>query len=381
MSNKLNALAIPARGFEDVCAAEVREILEVVAKGSKGVVSFPCELLELCEYIYRAQTPGRVLAELIHLKASDDIAEKLSDKITESILLPWLPNDATFVVRAQTDTEEIPRQELEYALGDAIHTKLGNKVDLKNPDVTFVVLIEQGQCYLAVDISGPDLGKRDYRIFLGPEALKGHIAASLVRLSGYHKKQTFLDLFCRNGIIPIEAALMAAKRSPHFFGKEKFAFRKLPMLKETDWESIFAKIDKQADAEASATIIAMDPGFNNISAAKKNAKIAGIVKTITFSRTDLQFLDAKFGKKAINTLVTLPPQPSVNLSKQRVDAMLKEVFYQAEFVMKSGGTCVLITRTGADVLKAAAAEYKFTLKDERKVWQGDAELVALVFQK
>lgn len=375
--SKLNILSIPARGFEDVCAQEVKDILGVSAKAEKGVVSFSVDSLPpACEYIYRAQTPGRVVLELFRTKGHD-VLESVPKKLDG--LRAWLPESATFVVRAQTDKEDIPRQELEVTIGEAIFTATGNKVNLQQPDVTFIIIVEQGTGYFCVDLSGPDLGRRDYRIFLGAEALKGHIAASLVRLAGYETKQVFLDLFCRNGIIPIEAALMASKRSPHFFGKEKFAFRKLPELREMEWDAFFTKLDKSAH-ESSANIIAMDPGFNNISAAKKNAKIAGIVKSITFSRTDLQFLDAKFGKRAINTLVTLPPQPSVNLSKDRVDAMLKEVFYQAEFVMKKGGTCVLITRTGADVLKAAAEEYKFALKNERKVWQGDAELTVLVFQ-
>ncbi|HSU72737.1 MAG TPA: THUMP domain-containing protein [Candidatus Binatia bacterium] len=375
--SKLTILALPAPGFEDVCAAEVKEILRIPATAAKGVVSFSvASLPEACEYIYRAHTPSRVALELFSLQANDELADAIAQKLDEKTLRSWLPQDATFVVRAQTED----RQELEVMVGESLFTLLGNKVDLKQPDVTFLIIVEHGTAYFCIDLSGPDLGRRDYRIFLGAEALKGHVAASLVKLAGYQPKQTFLDIFCRNGIIPIEAALMATKRSPHFFGKEKFAFRKLPALREMEWEGLFSKIDAEADPDAGATIIAMDPGFNNISAAKKNAKIAGIVKTITFSRTDLHFLDAKFGKHAINTLVTLPPQPSVNLSKERVDAMLKDVFYQAEFVMKKGGTLALITRTGVDVLKPYAKEYGFALKNERKVWQGSAELTVLVFQ-
>jgi len=372
---KHDLIAVPAPGFEDVCAAEAKEILGIPAKAGKGVITFSVDsLLDACAYIYKAHTPARVMLELLRGRDALGLPGKIDDSLRQ-----WLPDGSTFVVRAQTDNEDVPRQELELMFGDAIHERFGNKVSLKTPDVTFLILVEQETAYFGIDLSGGDLGRRDYRIFLGPEALKGHVAASLVRLAGYEKKHAFLDLFCRNGIIPIEAALMVAKLSPHHYGKEKFPFRKLPALKGTDWDAFFSKIDKEAK-DAEANIIAMDPQFSNISAAKKNAKIAGIVKTITFSRTDLQFLDAQFGKHAINTLVTLPPQPSVNLPKEKVDKMLKDVFYQAEFVMKKGGTVVLITRTGADVLAAAAKEYQFTLKEERKVWQGDAELHVLVFQ-
>ena len=371
----INAIAVPAPGFSDICATEVKEILGIDASANQGVVSFSAELLQVCEYIYRAQTVERVFLELASCDAGEDIVDKIVPELSK--IAPYMPKGATFVVRADVDTQDLVKQELESELGAKIVEKTSAKVNLQRPDVTFIVLVRQGKCHFGIDLSGEDLGKRDFRIFLGPEALKGHVAASLVKMAPVGK--VVLDPFCRNGIIPIELALMLTKRSPHYFGKEKFLFRRLPELKDTNWDELFEKIDKNMIPDVDTKIISMDPQFNHISSAKKNAKIAGVNKSIMFSRTDLEFLDAKFGKQAIDTIITLPPQPNVNLPKERIDKMLKDVFYQAEFVMKKGGTMVLITQTGVDDLKKHAAQYGFTFKTERDIKQGKAELKVLVF--
>ena len=365
------AISVPAPGFEDICAAEAKE-LGFDAKAENGVVSFSGELLQVCEYIYRAQTPERVILELLRC-GTDNIVEEIK-KIQVSV-----PKGTTFVVRADVDTEDIEKQEISQDIGALIVEKTGAKVEFKRPQTTFLVLVRKGICHFGIDVSGEDLGRRDFRIFLGPQALKGHVAASLVRLAGIDAKKVILDPFCKNGIIPIETALQLAKRSPHFFGKEKFNFRRMPEFK-TDWGAFFEKIDKDVQ-DVSTKIISMDPLFNHISAAKKNAKIAGVNKNIIFSRTDLEFLDAKFGKHAIDTMITLPPQTNVNLPPDKAEKLIKDVFYQAEFVMKKGGTCLMVTQSGADLLKKYAAEFKFTLKHERTVWQGKAELKVLVFER
>lgn len=379
MASKFSIISIPAPGFEDVCAEEAKELLGVTASVAEGTVSFSVDtLLQACDYIYRAQTTGRVMLELFSFKPAKDLAKTINAQLSKTEIKHWLPDRATFVVRADLDIEG--RQELEAELGETVYETTKARVDLKRPDVTFLVITRGKFGAFGIDLSGDDLGKRDYRIFLGPEALKGHVAASLVRLSRYAPEQRFLDPFCRSGVIPIEATLLATKRSPHYFGKEKFLFRRIPALKQTDWEAFFAGIDKDVDGDATS-IIAMDPSFNNVSAAKKNAKIAGVIKQLTFSRTDMEFLDAKFGKHAVDTLVTLPPQPAQDMPQLRVDSMMKDVFYQAEFVMKQGGTVIIVCRTGAETVRKYAQEYKFTLKNERKARQGKAELTILTFQR
>jgi 23S rRNA G2445 N2-methylase RlmL len=372
--SKLHGLAIPHKGCEDICAAEAHEIL---GNGtvSHGLVRFESTLLDMCSYTYRAQTPIKVLQLLFDFPINGDVVEQFKKHFTSDMFA----KDATFVVRALTDLEEVERQALEHDLG-AVIFKTGAKVNFKQPDITFFALVHQHHFFFGIDLSGDELGRRDYRIFLGQNALKGTLAASLVRLSGYSEKHLFLDPFCRDGIIPLEAALLINKQSPHIYGKDKFLFRRLPSIASTNWDAFFDAIDKHR-VELDVRILAMDPNFASISGAKKNAKIAGVSKTITFSRTDLDFLDAKFGKKAIDTIVTYVPQVTSALPQIKADSVIKNVFYQAEFVMKSKGTAVFITQTCVDAIKKYAEEFKFTLEHERQVYQGQAMLTVFVFRR
>ena len=72
------------------------------------------------------------------------------------------------------------------------------------------------------------------------------------------------------------------------FSKDKLAF-----MKFIDVE--ISQYDKPI--ELRGQIISTDAHFAHISAAKKNAKIAGVVKQIQFSRKELEWLDTKLGKK------------------------------------------------------------------------------------
>ncbi len=374
MANKLPGLAIPHKGCEDICAAEAKDIL---GNGTvqHGLVTFDSTLLDMCAYTYRAQTPIKVLQLLFDFHITGDV---LAD-FKKHVKLELMSRDATFIVRAMSDAEEVERQALEQDVG-AVLASTGAKVHFKQPDVTYYAIIHQGHFWFCIDLTGEELGRRDYRIFLGQNALKGTLAASLVRLSNYTADHLFLDPFCRDGIIPIEAALLINKQSPHIYGKDKFLFRRLPQLKTTDWEKFFDAIDKDR-VERDVRILAMDPNFGSISGAKKNAKIAGVTKTITFSRTDLDFLDAKFGKKAIDTVVTYVPQVTSALPQIKADAVIKNVFYQAEFVMKTGGTALFITQTCVDAIKKYATEFKFELIHERVVYQGQAMLTVFIFKR
>ncbi len=364
----MKALAIPVPGFEDVCAAEVQELTGSSSTMNHGVIIFEAKtLLDICSYIYRAHTPSKVIQVLA--EGSADSYKKLIDVVDWSFL-----SGATFVVRA--DAPE--RQALESEIGGMIFQKTKAKVNLSHPDITIFVLVRKEHVWIGIDLTGEELGRRAYRVFLGSEALKGNVAASLVKLSG--QQQPLVDLFCRNGVIPIEAALLAGKRSPHYFDKEEFLYRRLPVLAGTNWDAFFDKIDASVN-ETPQDILAMDPEFRNISATKKNAKIAGVIKNLLFSRTDLPFLDAKFGKQAIRTIVILPPQISGNMQKQKCELLLKDIFYQAEFVLKKGGLLAMITGTGVDALKQHANAYQFALEHERNVWQGASLLTVLLFRK
>jgi 23S rRNA G2445 N2-methylase RlmL len=170
---------------------------------------------------------------------------------------------------------------------------------------------------------------------------------------------------------------MATKTSPHQFIKEKFAFCKLLPFQAYHFDDFFKKLDKER--EFKGTIHALDPNFKNVQHTKKNAKIAGVVKLLEFGRAELEFLDAKFGKEAVDSIVTVPMQPSRQIPDNLYEKVIHNLFYHADFILKKDGKMVLAIKRGQEQIKKKAAELNFILIHERTVKTGEESLTLLVF--
>lgn len=348
------------KGLEQVCADEL-SALGVKAKALSNRVEVDCSDKELAEICYRSRTSMRVIKELSR-PAVSVLTEPDFIAVAESSI------KKTFTVTCErTGDHPFTSFDLEQYCVSFL-AKKGFKLDRKNPETTIFVFIDNNEALVGVDIAGRDLSKRDYRIFLGTGALKGTFAAGALLFAGYNSKLSLLDPFCRHGIIPIEAALMATNSSPHKFSKEKLAF-----FADTEVK------DKEIDSKN--IIIAMDDNFKHVSSAKKNAKIAGVMKTVEFSRTDLKWLDAKFGRNFLDLIVTFPPQSGKSLAESSADKIYHQIFYQAEFILKKSGQICLIMRSGLDTVRAKAKEFKFSVEKELVVNQGNEKFVLMLFKK
>jgi len=368
----MKAAALTHRGLEDVCAADVSSILSVKTTNGDGVVYFEAELEQLCELCYRMRSALRILVLLGKTRLDEKAPEKLAQTVD---IKAWLSPDVTYAVRAHdmdNSTEHAAN------VGGLLQDKSGAKVNLSSPDVTVALVPAGDELLIGIDLGG-ELWKRDYRIFLAGDQLQGTLAYGVLSLAGYDGTQDVTDVFCRSGVIPIEAALVRGNTSPHKRQRD-FPFRRLPTMRDLDWDERFNAWDKK-ERHGKGTIIAMDEQFAAVNATRKNATIADVVKQMEFSRTDMQFLDAKFGKGGLALMVSMPPQPSARLNGRLLEKSLEQLFYQAEFIIKKGGVLCLITRTNEKLINEHAKKYKFTLKEERLVYQGQMAMKVLVFVK
>ncbi|MFC1800819.1 Rossmann-like fold-containing protein, partial [Nanoarchaeota archaeon] len=122
-------------------------------------------------------------------------------------------------------------------------------------------------------------------------------------------------------------------------------------------------------------VLAYDSQMRNVESAKKNAKIAGVNKLITFSKMDAEWLDTKLDKKSVDKIVTNLPRIGKE-SIKFISKLYKEFFYQAEFILKDDGLIVCITNN-TEVLKKYADEYKFKVKSENEILSGQLKIVVL----
>lgn len=374
----MQGLAIVNRGIEDVAALEVKELIKAKAEVKEGCVVFSInDFNDLAKLCYMAQSVNRILFLLDFFKIKDikDI-KKSVEKINFN---KFLTKNKAFVVRSERIGEhDFTSAEIEAKTGEFIIEKIKKdknytqKVDLNNPDIVVFVYVYDDGCYIGIDFAGRELDKRDYKIFSAPNSLKGTTAYGLVRISEYNGKETVLDPFCLSGEIPIEAALFANNFPVNHFSKDKFAFNKFLKF---DFGKIDSKIKKNK------LKIMGFAALTNLKSCQKNAKIAGVDKFIGITKIDVDWLDIKLKKSSIDKIISYPPQVSIARNNEKdIEKIYKELFYQAEYILKKKGRIVLLARKD-ELLKKYAEEYNFNLINEKSIMQGKESMKVLIWEK
>lgn len=376
----MKGLAITSMGIEDITALEIKELLNSKTQVEDGAIIIDLKKIEdLCLLCYKCQSVSRILFLLDYFKLDRDILKVAEEKIKKLDFSKWLDKNLKFAVRCiKSEESKISTAEIEKKFGEYILNNIQNKknyvqnVDLKNPDIVFLVYISNNKCYFGVDFSGFDLSKRTYKIFMHPASLKGTIAYAAVRISGFGKNKILLDPFTGSGIIPIEAALFSLNFPVNYYNKEKFAFLNFKPFIKFNFEKFFDNLDKKIYKEK-LDVVGYDNSMKFVDFARKNAKIAGIDKQISFSRVDVDLVDLKFNKKSVDLIVTDIPILSKNSNKKVIDKSYSELFYQADYILKKNGEACILTRN-PDFLEKYFEKYYFKISEKRKIQSGKQEI-------
>jgi 23S rRNA G2445 N2-methylase RlmL len=388
----MKGLAITSKGIEDITSLEIKDLIKSKGEIKDSCVIFNIKKLEdLCLLCYRSQSVDKIMLLLdnFDFKDNKDLVKKLKSKLNKIKLSDWLDKETTFRVSCKLLKSQISKglensKNFQKRLNNEENIKktkkYKQKVDLDTPDITFLLFINQNTAYLGIDFSGRDLHKREYKVFTHPDALRSTIAYSLLRIADLKPKELLLDPFCHSGEIPIESALSSTNFPVNYYAKEKFAFLRFKPLKKLDFNKFFEKIDKKITKIQKATINCFDPESTNLNAAKKNAKIAGIKKSLNFSRMETTNLDIKLEKEIIDQIVTHPPEQTKSTNPTDLGEIYDEFFYQSKFILKKQGKLVTISRK-TDLLKQSAEKHKFKIKQEREVWSGKQVMNVITFSK
>jgi len=373
----MKAIALTNKGIENISAAEIKEFTNLNTEIKDGFVIFDFndfkDLFLLC---YKGRSFNKIvlLLESFNFNSKEDIYRRIKD----SDINDWL--DADFCVNGiRQGDHDFNSFEIEKSISEIISNKYKLKLNLKNPKILYSFLINNNELYFGIDFCKDDLGKRDYRIFVSRENLKGNEAFALLKLADYNNKKILLDPFCRSGIIPIEAALYACDFPTNHYNKEKFSFLRFKKFKDFDFDDFFSKIDKKIKLDKKTNIISMDESFNNVQAARKNAKIAGVIKKIDFSKTDIYWIDVKFDYKSIDLIITMPPQPSISINKEKIEKKYIDFFKNSEQILADDGRIILAIKRGVDLIKKNSNN--FNLINERIMYQGQDKINVLIFKK
>jgi len=381
----MRAFALTNKGLEGPLK---ENIIEILGKDdsllgsfqvSDGCVFFDIENYgQLCTLSYMCQAASRVMLHVasVDCKSIETHPENIIiDKGSIITALDLIPEDFR-VYCINHSSLDIDQIEIEKNVGSQIFdtaSEIGKKikVNLKEPKAIFYAVLIGEKLHLGLDFSG-DISKRDYKIFNSPMSLKGITAFGVLKMASFDGKKTLVDMFCNSGVIAIEAALYSSSISPKYYNKA-MPFTKLAI--GTDSLKLLENLDKGFKAPR-GSITAADPLLRNITAAKKNAKIAGVDKYIDFRRIDIDWADIKYDKCSIDIIISFIPGSNKYKDNSK---LYKEFFYQAEYILKNDGA-VTILCLSKDLLIDSAKEY-FKLTEERLIYSGEQEMLVLTFKK
>ncbi|MBW2990143.1 hypothetical protein KY348_00385 [Candidatus Woesearchaeota archaeon] len=387
----MQAFTITDKGLERIALLELDELIKVKGKEVKAedcAVIFNCKSFQdLFKFCYFAQSIERVLLLFANFefKESKDLLSKFEKEINKIKFKEWFDKNTTFKVECKRmGRHRFGSSTVEQDLGEKIILRVKKelgfapKAKMESPDTIFYVFINNNKAYLGVDLIGRDLSKRQYKIFSAPGIVNANLSYAISRIAGFDGKKKLVDVICKSGLVCIEAALYASKLSVNYYSKD-FAFKKLKPYKKNNWDGFFKKLDSKADTKTKLNILGLDSMLRNVEASKKNSKLAGVDKIIGFSKMDVEWLDTKLDKASVDIIASRIPCPSKHTSKSFITKLYKELFYQAEFVMKKQGLMVLLTEN-TSLLKQMITK-AFKLIKEYELWAGKQRYEVVVVEK
>ncbi len=177
--------------------------------------------------------------------------------------LPWedvLADDATMAVRAHGTNDELRNTRFTaLKVKDAIVDRMRSRrdarpsVDTVAPRAVIDVRVRDNRATISLDFSGEALNHRTY---LSPDdkedaALFCSLAAGALALSGWEalaaEGASFIDPACRDGIMLVEAALMACDCAPGL-RRKKWGFTGWAHYDERMWNGLVAEADERFEA-------------------------------------------------------------------------------------------------------------------------------------
>ncbi len=272
------------------------------------------------------RTGHRVLFLIREFAARD--AEALYRSVSEIAWEEYIAEDGYVCVTSSVDNPSIrdsryANVKCKDAIVDRIKEKCGQRPD-SGPDQDRVVVNlywKDGSCALYFDTSGEPLSRRGYRKIPMTAPMQETLAAAVIRATGWNGRSHFINPMCGSGTLAIEAALAGLNRAAGIL-RDNFGFMHLKGFKESLWNELRAKAQKEAKKTLDCRIIATDIRREAVEAAKKNAAAAGVEHLIEFAVCDYSGTTVPDG----GGLVILNPEYGERMGKiKELDSVYKGI--------------------------------------------------------
>ena len=202
-----------AGGFEELAAAELRDLgASGVESGFRGI-HFTAEPAVMYRINYEARLLSRVLAPLVSFRC-----RSREDLYRAGRAVNWsafFSLEETFGIFANVSGNDGIRHSkfaalcLKDAVADDFRSRTGRRpdVDPLSPSVWLNLFIEKERATISLDTSGGSLHRRGYRRETVEAPMQETLAAAMVALSGWKGERPLHDPMCGSGTLLCEAMM------------------------------------------------------------------------------------------------------------------------------------------------------------------------------
>lgn len=278
--------AITLKGLEEVLAEELKELGAEDINILHRAVEFEGDKALMYKTNYRLRTALRVLKPIYNDTVSNEV-----DLYKMIYSIPWedyMSIDQTFAIDSAVSSAIFTHSKYvslksKDALVDRWRDKQGKRpnVNTLNPDLKVHIRIFNKELIVSLDSSSESLHRRGNRMHSVDAPINEVLAAGLIMLSGWDKKQTFLDPMSGSGTIVMEAYSYARGLAPQSKDRE-FGFKRWQDFDQDLWDSV--TLDQPlADAPK---MIARDRNLRSIKATEMNIAHVGWLDDILVEKQD-----------------------------------------------------------------------------------------------
>ena len=219
MAYKVYELMAPCHfGMEAVLKREIVDLGYEITQVEDGRVSFLGDAEAVCRANIFLRTTERIL-----IKAGSFRAVSFEELFQETKAIAWenyIPPDGKFWVKkagsvksklfSPTDIQSVMKkamvERMKQAYGREVIPETGSSYPLR-------VFLYKDQVIVGLDTTGESLHKRGYRKLISKAPIEETLAAALIMLTPWRRDRILVDPFCGSGTFPIEAAMMADRKS------------------------------------------------------------------------------------------------------------------------------------------------------------------------
>lgn len=287
-------LAKTLTGLEPVLARELEDLGATDVQPSSRAVLFNATQEVLYKANYLCRTALRILKciKSFEIRRQEDLYDQIYDVAWEKVFSvdELMTFNATCIDSVFTHSRFVS-QRIKDAIVDRFRRVFGRRPSVDNEFYTVRVelFMKDNKCDLLLDASGLSLHNRGYRK-PNSETFNEVMAAGLLKLMDWKGDKNLFIPFCRNGVLAIEAAMLASNMPAGYYRKG-YSFQYWNDYDPYLWKTVKENADK-AICDPEAELIASTPNGLELE------KLEGLLKKLRLHHdVDTMLFDFYSGEK------------------------------------------------------------------------------------